>query len=125
MNSCLGFLVLAAALGLRSPPGLAAQLTADDGKSLAQQYCSACHQVTKEQALPPNVVVDTGTGSEEFEPPSFAAIARKDRSEAALRDRILHPYYPMREQQFVPEELDAIIAYILALRAADGSALEW
>jgi hypothetical protein len=81
--------------------------------------------VTKEQALPPNFVVDTGTGPEEFEAPSFGAIARKDRSEAALRDRILHPYYPMREQQFVPEELDAIIAYILALSDADGSTLDW
>jgi mono/diheme cytochrome c family protein len=116
MHTRLRFLLLAAALGLGSQQALAA----DDGRSLAQQYCSACHQVTKEQALPPNVVVDTGTGPEEFEAPSFAAIARKDRGEAALRDRILHPYYPMREQQFVPEELDAIVAYILALRATDG-----
>jgi mono/diheme cytochrome c family protein len=116
MNKRLGWLLLAAALGLGARPLPAAE----DGKALAQQYCSACHQVTKEQALPPNVVVDTGTGPEEFEAPTFGTIAGKDRSEAELRDRILHPYYPMREQQFVPEELDAIVAYILALRGAGG-----
>jgi mono/diheme cytochrome c family protein len=115
MGKGFGLLLLATVLGLGAPAR-----AAEDGKSLAQQYCSACHQVTKEQALPPNVVVDTGTGPEEFEAPSFAAIARKDRGEADLRERILHPYYPMREQQFVPEELDAIVAYILAVRGAGG-----
>ena len=103
----------------------AAGLTAADGKSLAQQYCTACHRVTKEQAQPPDVMVDTGTGPETFQAPSFARIAaRPDRTEAQLRERILNPHYPMRAQQFIPEELDAIIAYILSLRAP-GADLDW
>jgi mono/diheme cytochrome c family protein len=103
----------------------AAGLTAADGKSLAQQYCTACHRVTKEQAQPPDVVVDTGTGPDTFQAPSFARIAaRADRTEAQLRERILNPHYPMRAQQFIPEELDAIVAYILSLRAP-GAAADW
>jgi mono/diheme cytochrome c family protein len=103
----------------------AAGPTAADGKSLAQQYCTACHRVTQEQAQPPDVVVDTGTGPETFQAPSFARIAtRPDRTEAQLRERILNPHYPMRAQQFIPEELDAIVAYILSLRAP-GAAADW
>ena len=103
----------------------AAGLTAADGKSLAQQYCTACHRVTQEQAQPPDVVVDTGSGPETFQAPSFARIAtRSDRTEAELRERILNPHYPMRAQQFIPEELDAIVAYILSLRGA-GTAEDW
>jgi mono/diheme cytochrome c family protein len=102
-----------------------AGLTAADGKSLAQQYCVACHRVTKEQAQPPDVVVDTGTGPDTFQAPSFARIAaRPDRTEAQLRERILNPHYPMRAQQFIPEELDAIVAYILSLRAP-GAGADW
>ena len=103
----------------------AADLTAADGKALAQQYCTACHRVTQEQAQPPDVVVDTGSGPETFQAPSFARIAaRPDRTEAQLRERILNPHYPMRAQQFIPEELDAIVAYILSLRSA-GTAADW
>ena len=103
----------------------AASLTAADGKSLAQQYCTACHRVTQEQAQPPDVVVDTGSGPEAFQAPSFARVAtRPDRTEAELRERILNPHYPMRAQQFIPEELDAIVAYILSLRGA-GTAEDW
>lgn len=103
----------------------AADLTAADGKALAQQYCTACHRVTQEQAQPPDVVVDTGSGPETFQAPSFARIAaRPDRTEAQLRERILNPHYPMRAQQFIPEELDAIVAYILSLRSA-GAAADW
>lgn len=102
----------------------AAGLTAADGKALAQEYCSACHRVTQEQAQPPDVAVDTGSGTETFEAPSFARIARTDQTEAQLRDRITNPHYPMREQQFIPEELDAIVAYILSLRTS-GAAAAW
>src|SRR5262245_24844344 len=102
----------------------AENLTAADGKALAQEYCSACHRVTPEQAQPPDVAVDTGSGTETYPAPSFARIARTDRTEVQLRDRITNPHYPMREQQFIPEELDAIVAYILSLRAP-GAAAEW
>ncbi len=118
-------LVTAAFAAAGASPAHAAGLTAADGKSLAQQYCSACHRVTQEQAQPPDVVVDTGSGPETFQAPNFARIAaRTDRTEAQLRERILNPHYPMREQQFIPEELDAIVAYILSLRAP-GAAGDW
>ena len=124
-NVVRAILVTAAFAAADAGASAAAGLTAADGKSLAQQYCTACHRVTKEQAQPPDVVVDTGTGPETFPAPSFARIAaRSDRTEAQLRERILNPHYPMRAQQFIPEELDAIIAYILSLRAT-GADPDW
>ena len=126
MRSVLGVILATTALAAAGGGAAgAAGLTAADGKSLAQQYCVACHRVTKEQAQPPDVVVDTGTGPETFQAPSFARIAaRPDRTEAQLGERISNPHYPMRAQQFVPEELDAIIAYILSLRDP-GAAADW
>jgi len=106
--------------------GTAATLTADDGKSLAQQYCSACHRVTQAQPPPQPVAVDTGSSSEEYVAPSFRSIAaRRDLTNAQLRDKVLRPHYPMREQLFIAEELDAILAYIVSLRATAGSAVDW
>ncbi len=126
MRSVIGAILVTTALAAAGGGAAgAAGLTAADGESLAQQYCAVCHRVTKEQALPPDVVVDTGTGPETFQAPSFARIAaRTDRTEAQLRERILNPHYPMREQQFIPEELDAIVTYILSLRAP-GAAADW
>jgi|SRR5215468_795950 len=113
-----------AILSAGAPAAQAGGLTAADGKTLAQQYCSACHRVAPEQAQPPDVVVDTGSGPETYQAPSFARIAaRPDRTAAEVRQRIQSPHYPMREQQFIPEELDAIVAYILSLRAP--GAADW
>jgi mono/diheme cytochrome c family protein len=124
-NPIKAMLVTAVLATAGVPPAHGASLTAADGRSLAQQYCSACHRVTREQAQPPDVVVDTGSATETFQAPSFARIAaRPDRTEAQLRERILNPHYPMREQQFIPEELDAIVAYLLSLRAP-GAAADW
>jgi mono/diheme cytochrome c family protein len=124
-NAIRALLVAAALTSANVGAAAAGGLTAADGKSLAQQYCTACHRVTQEQAQPPDVVVDTGSGPETFQAPSFGRIAaRADRTEAQLRERILNPHYPMREQQFIPEELDAIVAYILSLRAP-GAAGDW
>src|SRR5215813_3481056 len=112
-----------AILSAGAPAAQAGGLTAADGKALAQQYCSACHRVAQEQAQPPDVVVDTGSGPETYQAPSFAQIAtRPDRTEAELRRLIQNPHYPMREQQFIPEELEAIIAYIRSLRAPGAAA---
>jgi mono/diheme cytochrome c family protein len=124
-NPIKAMLVTAVLATAGVPPAHGAGLTAAEGRSLAQQYCSACHRVTREQAQPPDVVVDTGSATETFQAPSFARIAaRPDRTEAQLRERILNPHYPMREQQFIPEELDAIVAYLLSLRAP-GAAADW
>ena len=124
MKNAIGAILVTAALATAYGGAAdAADPTAAAGKSLAQQYCTACHRVTREQAQPPDVVVDTGTGLETFQAPSFARIAaRPDRTEAQLRERILNPHYPMRAQQFIPAELDAIVAYFLSLRARGAAA---
>lgn len=107
-------------------PVAADGLTAADGKGLAQQYCTACHRVTAEQAPPPKVLVDTGSGPEEYEAPSFRRIAtRAERTADELREKIQAPHYPMREQKFLPEELEAIIAYILSLGTPESVETDW
>ena len=91
------------------------------GHALAQDYCSACHRVSAEQAPPPKVTVDTGSGSEEYEAPSFRQVAaRPGRDAAYLRAFIQAPHYPMREQLFIPKELEQIVTYILSLKADEG-----
>jgi cytochrome c len=90
------------------------------GKALARDYCSACHRVSAEQAPPPKVTVDTGSGSEVYEAPSFRQVAAKPGRDADyLRTVIQAPHYPMREQLFIPEELEQIVTYILSLKATD------
>jgi mono/diheme cytochrome c family protein len=94
------------------------------GQALAQGYCSACHRVSVEQARSPRVTVSTGVGTEEYEPPSFRQIAaRPGRDAAYLRTFIQAPHYPMREQVFIPDELEQIVAYILSLKGS--AAAEW
>jgi mono/diheme cytochrome c family protein len=94
------------------------------GQTLAQDYCSACHRVSAEQAPPPKVTVNTGVGSEEYEAPSFRQIAaRPGRDAAYLRTFIKAPHYPMREQRFIPDELEQIVTYILSLKGTASA--EW
>src|SRR5262245_6576615 len=94
------------------------------GRALAEAYCSACHRVSAEQASPPKVTVNSGVGSEEDEAPSFHQIvARPGRESAYLRTFIQAPHYPMREQLFIPDELEQIVAYILSLKGTAGP--EW
>jgi len=125
MENLMRTILALAALAACPLSAQAATLTAADGKSLAEQYCSACHRVSREQDQPPAVAVDSSPGAETVQAPSFARIAAKpDRTAAQLRERIMNPHYPMREQQFIPEELDAIVAYILSLRAA-GAGEDW
>lgn len=87
---------------------------AADGRTLSIQACSACHQVTDAQTPPPAVLnPDT---LENVPPPSFTQIGRKyGRDTKALRTFIRAPAHPMREQKFLPHDLDAIVAYILSL----------
>jgi hypothetical protein len=94
------------------------------GEALAKAYCSACHRISAEQASPPKVIVDTGVGSEEYEAPSFRQVAvRPGRDADYLRTFIQAPHYPMREQMFIPEELEQIVIYILSLKGAANA--EW
>jgi len=84
------------------------------GKRLAIEACSACHQVTAHQPRP-TPVGNTDT-NEYVAAPDFAEVGRKFRhDEAGLRAFILAPDHPMREQTFVPRDLDDIVAYVRSL----------
>ena len=49
--------------------------------------------------------------------------ARPGRDADYLLTFIRAPHYPMREQLFIPEELEQIVTYILSLKADDEG--EW
>jgi len=85
------------------------------GGSLARDACSACHQVSPRQKPPPPVFdPDQQTN---VRAPTFMSIARDPRKNAAyLRKVITRPHYPMREQSYDKDDLEAIIAYIQSLR---------
>jgi mono/diheme cytochrome c family protein len=124
MRTSFWLAVVAALLWVDGRPAAAEGLTADDGELLAQAYCLACHRVSKEQPPPRDVTVDTGR-LEDYEVPSFGLIARADLTDAELSRRILLPHYPMREQEFLPEELEAIVAYLISLRDVGGMDIDW
>jgi len=112
---CLGLLVSAAAQANGS--------LEEPGRVLAHSYCSACQRVSAEQTPPPKVTVDTESGSEEYQAPSFRQLfPRLGRDAGFLRTFIRAPHYPLREQLFIPQELEQIVTYILSLKAA-GDAL--
>lgn len=85
-----------------------------NGRTLAIEACSACHQVTETQpASTPILNPDT---LEHVAAPSFVEIARKyGHNTKALRAFVRAPAHPMREQQFLPHDLDAIVVYIRSL----------
>ncbi len=84
------------------------------GKRLAIEACAACHQVTAHQPRPAPVG-NTDT-NEYVAAPAFADIGKKFRHNAAgLRAFILAPDHPMREQTFLPRDLDDIAAYVRSL----------
>lgn len=84
-----------------------------DGKLLAQEACSACHQVTAEQVAPPLVASpDEGVM---VRAPSFVEIALRCHAEGDLLAKIASPHYPMREQILTAVDTDAIARYIRSL----------
>jgi hypothetical protein len=114
LKVALGTLVIAM-------PAQADPMTDDAGLELAASYCGACHRVSPEQQPKPKFIVETEDGFQEFDVPSFRQIAlRPGRDADYLRTFIQAPHYPMREQLFIPEELDQIISYILSLKANDA-----
>jgi mono/diheme cytochrome c family protein len=88
-----------------------ASALSDIGRERAVESCSACHRVTRDQKMP--APVPNPDQLEMVVAPSFASIATayegKDR---ALRAFIETPQHPMKQQQFLDSDLDAIIAYI-------------
>lgn len=50
---------------------------------------------------------------------SFMDIVADSAKDAAyLRNVIVRPHYPMKEQRFTPEDLEMVVAYMLSLRTA-------
>jgi mono/diheme cytochrome c family protein len=93
-----------------------------DGLALATEDCAACHRVQESQPQPPAVVINETTSQEKILAPSFREIARRGGRDAAyLRSFVQQPHYPMPEQQFIPEELNAIVGYIVSLKDSGGS----
>lgn len=81
----------------------------EDGRTLAQQNCAACHAVGK-----------TGRSKRSGAPP-FRTLGRSydlDNLQEALAEGISvgHKGVDMPEFQFSPDRIDALIAYIRSLR---------
>ena len=85
------------------------------GKHDAIADCSACHRVTQDQIMPPPI--SNPDEARSAEAPSFDVIARRYFGRRRkLIDFIDTPEHPMREQQFLPRDLKAIVDYIGSLR---------
>jgi mono/diheme cytochrome c family protein len=87
------------------------------GRDLAIDACSACHQVRADQS--PRSPVFNPDEYVSVAAPTFQAIAAKyARRPSALRLFILNPIHPMPEQNWDPDDLTAVIAFIRSLRDA-------
>ena len=81
------------------------------GRERAIEYCSGCHQVTRQQPRPEPVPFPEENAR--VVTPSFLAISMKyEGQEKELRAFIKAPAHPMKEQEFLEADLNAIIAYI-------------
>lgn len=81
------------------------------GRERAIEYCSGCHQVTHQQARPQPVPYPEENA--DVVTPSFLAISIKyEDHEKELRAFIKAPAHPMKEQEFLESDLNAIVAYI-------------
>ena len=85
----------------------------EDGKALAEEFCSACHQVTPEQARTP--LVSNPDEGRPVRAPRFVDIAHQCEAAGDLRAKITNPHYPMREQVLTPVDTDALARYIRSL----------
>jgi mono/diheme cytochrome c family protein len=84
------------------------------GETIAVEACSACHQVTARQALPPPVPNPDEATS--VPAPSFFDIAERNLDAATLRARIKAPPHPMREQDWNDGDLNDVVAYMRSLK---------
>lgn len=83
------------------------------GETIATEACSSCHQVKRDQAIPPPV--PNPDAATQVPAPSFLDIAARDHGADQLRALILNPPHPMREQHWNEADLKAVIAYIQSL----------
>ncbi len=84
-----------------------------DGRQMAIEACGACHQVDTRQKRP-DAVPEGDEGARTLAP-TFAEIADSCLSGNDLRSRIANPHYPMRQQEFLPLDLDDLSIYIRSL----------
>ena len=109
-----GYLI-AAALTALAFPATAATDDVAAGREIAIDACSACHKVTSSQAQP--APVPDRDEMTEVKAPSFAVIAKlTGGDERILTQAITEPKHPMREQEWRPEDLKVVIAYIRSLK---------
>jgi hypothetical protein len=101
--------------------GVCAAGPADDGRKLAIEACSACHQVFPQQKRPPPV--SEGEEGARTEAPTFTEIAHRCLSPGELKSRIANPHYPMREQILMPIDLDDLAVYIQSLSTPTDCAI--
>jgi hypothetical protein len=91
-----------------------------DGKTLAIEACSACHQVVPGQGKPPPVA-NPDEGSR-IQAPSFVEIANRCQAAGDLQAKVANPHYPMRAQALSAGDAEAIARYIRSLAPATSCA---
>jgi mono/diheme cytochrome c family protein len=91
----------------------ASAASVENGRQLALEACSACHQAAPQQKRPAPVA--EGAEGTHVEAPTFVQIADRCLTAQDLRARIASPHYPMREQELMPLDLDNLAAYIQSL----------
>jgi len=105
--------VIAAALAFWAAAAAADNLVVQ-GKLRAIESCSACHQVMAAQPRPAPVFDPDENRS--IQAPTFRRIASEyGQQPRLLRKLITNPRHPMREQQFLADDLRSIVAFIQSL----------
>lgn len=106
-------MALLAGLVAFSAFGAEKQSPIERGRVLAEEACSACHQVAPGRTAPPPV--DNPDEATRVFAPAFIDIARDGRSDDSLRTAILNPHYPMREQLMSERDVSDLVRYIRSL----------
>lgn len=88
----------------RSPSSAAGN--ADAGRSLAQRWCSSCHQV------------EPGAPAKDVAPPFASLGVQKDKDPGWIRAWLANPHPPMQGINLSRRQIDDIIAYLQSLAPA-------
>ena len=97
------FAVAAAIAWIAASSAASAQGSADAGKSLAQQWCSSCHQI------------EPNAPAKDVAPP-FASLAAKNAKDGAwTRAWLTNPHPPMQGISLSRQQIGDIVAYLQSL----------
>ena len=108
---CVAFavLVLVPLVACRMPAD-AERESIKRGHAVAQKWCSGCHQISRDQALPPDRPAWA-------QGPSFVEIVRSPNVDRAyLRGLASEFYFPMPAFHLQEKDQEDVISYMLALR---------